>query len=227
LLQDLYHASGSEEGITMISPRFWKAHSPLILATIVFFVTSLLTSYIILTLTIQRTYSIPKYEGNYNPSTQGGDALGDSPEAWGFGNVGVFVGPRPGATNVSLDTVIYAYQSRTVSVILHFSPAIPIQRIKEEYEPLASRNTIFCPAELLQPDTTYNVSGFIMGESAWWTFTTGPSVTPQSDHDFLFYSYELGGFSILYASIATSIFVGIIRCSHWKQAVPKEEMNNG
>jgi hypothetical protein len=196
-----------------MSLPFWKAHSRLVIAVLIFFITSLITSYIILTLTIQRTYSIPSYEGNYNPLTQGGDALGDSPEAWGFGNVGVFVGPDPGATNVSLDTVIYAYQSRTVSVDLHFSPDIPIQRIREEYEPLASRNTIFCPAELLQPDTSYNVSGFIMGESAWWTFTTGSSVIPELDHDFLFFPYELWGFAIIAASIATSIFVVIIRSS--------------
>lgn len=203
-----------------------KAHSRLIIMVIVFFVISLLTSYIILSLTIQRTYSIPSYEGNYTSFTQGGDALGGPPEGSGFGYVGVFVGPRPGAINVSLDSVIYADQMRPVSVDLHVSPEVPIERIKEEHVGIASRVTVLCLGELLQPDTTYNVSGYLMGLSAWWTFTTGSSVIPQPEQECLLYPYEMWGFAIIASCIATSIFAVIIRHYHKLTKNRKESVLN-
>ena len=184
-----------------------KARAALILAVLIFFVTSLLISYTLITLTTQRVYSIPSNEGNYNSSTQGGDALGD---AENFGYVGVFVGPRPGATNVSLDTLIYVDQSRPVNVDLNVNPEISIWQIKEKYYPVASRVTILCSAELLQPNTTYNVSGSIMGLSAWWTFTTGSSVIPQPEYETVLSPYTWY-VAIIAALIATSIFALVAR----------------
>ena len=75
-----------------------------ILVIILFFITSILISYTVVTAATQRTNSIPNYEANPNNSTQGGQALGDENS---FIYVGVFVEPKPGATNVSLDTSIY------------------------------------------------------------------------------------------------------------------------
>jgi hypothetical protein len=188
--------------VNKISLPTKKARAPLILATLIFFATSLLTSYILIALTTQRVYSIPLNEASYNASTVGGEAFGNG-EGTLF--VGVFVGPRPGATDVSLDTVIYVDQSRPVSVDLHVNPEVPIEQTKEKYEAPASRVTILCPAELLQPNTTYNVSGSIMGLSAWWTFTTGSSVIPQPEHELVLSPYTWY-VAIVAASIATSVF---------------------
>jgi uncharacterized integral membrane protein len=191
-------AARNKEEANKTSSTTKKAHAPLILTILIFFVTSLLISYTLITLTTQRIYSIPSNEANYNSSTQGGDAFGDA-------GVGVFVGPRPGATNVSLDTVIYVDQLRPVNVDLNVNPEISIWQIKEKYYPVASRVTLICPAELLQPNTTYNVSGSIMGLSAWWTFTTATSVIPQPKYETVLSPYTWYA-AIIAALIATSIF---------------------
>lgn len=181
-----------------------------ILAVCIFFIASLLTSYVILALTTQRTYSIPSNKANYSSSTMGGEALvGIENDESPMPGVPVFLGPRPGATNVSLDTVVYVYQPRPVRVDLHLDPETTFSRIKNEDDPPFSRNTIFYPAELLQPNTTYNVSGSISGYSAWWTFTTASSVIPQTEYEYIS-SPHAWWIAIIAASIATLIFVTII-----------------
>jgi hypothetical protein len=195
----------------MVRNLFKKGHTPMVLTGVIFFVTSLLASYIIIAVITQRSFSVPSNEANYDSSTLGGEAFGNGE---GTLAVGVFVGPRPGATNVSLDTVIYVSQSRSVSVDLHVDPEVSIWQIKEKIEPPASRVTILCPAELLKPNTAYNVSGSIMGLSAWWTFTTGSSVTPQSEYEFVLSPYTWY-VAIAVASVATVVFVlTILRSQH-------------
>jgi hypothetical protein len=194
----------------MVTGRLKKGHTPLVLTGVIFFVTSLLASYVIIAVITQRAFSVPSNEANYDSSTLGGEAFG---RGEGTLFVGVFVGPRPGATDVSLDTVIYVDQSRPVSVDLHMDPEVSIWQIKEKFEPPASRVTILCPAELLQPNTIYNVSGSIMGLPAWWTFTTGSSVIPQPEYEFLSpYTWYV---TIAAASVATAIFaLTILRSQH-------------
>ena len=181
---------------------------------IVFFIISFLFAYFILTLlplsyTKQRAYSTPSNEGKVTSSTMGGgEALvGIDDDESLIPPVPVFLGPRPGATDISLDTVIYVYQTRPVSVELQLDPETEIARIENKNDPPASLNTIFYPAQPLQPNTTYNVSGSIMGYSAWWTFTTTSAIS-QPEYELLS-PYALW-IAIIAASIATSVFAKII-----------------
>lgn len=186
-----------------------KNKTPLILVIIIFFMTSLLTAYIAIILLPysyypERVYSTPTNEGNYNNSTQGGEASYSSFPLMSF------IGPRPGATNVSLDTVIYVYQTRPVKVEIQLDPETTFAKIEDKEDPPASRNTIFYPAQLLQPSTTYNVSGSIMNLPAWWTFTT-TSESSQVEYDSMLSPYAWW-IAVLAAFITTTIFTVII----WK-----------
>ena len=87
--------------------------------------------------------------------------------------------------------------------------------VKQEYTGLASRITTYYPDELLKPNTTYNVSGTIMNLSAWWTFSTGSSVTPQQDYEILLTPYA-GWIALIASIIATIIFIFIVRHSQMK-----------
>lgn len=91
---------------------------------------------------------------------------------------------------------------RPVSVDLQVSPKVS-WIIKEEHVGIASRITTFFPAELLQPETTYNVSGTLGGLSAWWTFTTASSVIPQTEYEYILSPYTWW-VAIIAAGIATS-----------------------
>ena len=178
-------------------------------AVIIFFITSLLISYIIIALTTQRAYSFPTNQGNFNSSTIGGEAQGDTER---FGYVGVFTAPEAGSTDVSLDTIIYVMETRPVAVNLQLNPKTSLQIEKVTFE-YPGRLTILYPDEHLQPNTTYNVSGSIMGLSAWWTFTTANSSIPQTEYD-MFLSPYAWWIAIITASIATTIFTKII----WKSS---------
>ena len=184
-----------------------------------FFVVCLFISYFLITVlpisySKQRVYSIPSNEANYTSSTRGGEALigiegDDSP----IPPVPVFLGPRPGATNVSLNTIIDVYQTRPVDVnSVKLDPEIAFARIENKYEGIASRDTIFYPAELLQPDTTYNVSCSIMGYSAWWTFTTASSFS-QPEYENILTPYALL-IAFAVSITATIIFTKRIRKSN-------------
>jgi hypothetical protein len=175
----------------------------IILTIIVFFLGTLLISYSIEALTINRAYSIPDNKGNYNNSTAGGEAFSDEYL------VPVFYGPCPGALNVSLDTLIYLYETRPVQANLKISPDVKIILVKQEYVGVASRITTYYPSENLKPNTTYNVSGTIGELSVWWTFTTGSSITPQQDYEYLLSPYTWW-IAIIAASIATTIFAKLI-----------------
>ena len=122
--------------------------------------------------------------------------------------VPVFLGPRPGATNISLDTVIYVYQTRPVSNNIELDPKTSFFKIENKHD-FASRNTIYYPAKLLEPNTIYNVSGSIMGYSAWWTFTTGSSVIPQSEYEYLLPT-DVWGIPILVSSVSSLVIIMII-----------------
>lgn len=176
-----------------------------ILIVIVFFLASLYSAYIVLTLTTQRVYSSPSYyTANINNSTRGGDYF-----EYFHGHSGpVFLGPDIGATNVSLDTYIYVFQTRRVDVDLQVNPKIPMYKTKEEVSGFYGSITYY-PAELLQPNTIYNVSGSIMKKSAWWTFKTASSVTPQQGYEYILSPYTWW-IAITAASIATIIFAKII-----------------
>ena len=186
-----------------------------VMLAMVFFIASLLISYLIIVVLPysyykQRAYSIPSNKGNYTSSTRGGEALigiegDDSP----IPPVPVFLGPRPGAINVSLNTIIDVYQTRPARVdFLKLDPEIAFARIENKHEGVASRDTIFYPAELLQPDTTYNVSCSIMGFSAWWTFTTA-SAFSQPEYENILTPYA---WWIAFAAsfIATIIFTRML-----------------
>ena len=195
------------------SPK--KKNKPIILAVIIFFLASLITSYIIIALTTQKTYSKPSNEANHNPSTIGGEAIGDTEY---FVNVGVLIGPAAGATDVSLDTIIYVIETRPVAVDLQLNPKTAVQ-VEKVIFGHPGRVTILYPDEHLQPNTTYNVSGSIMGLSAWWTFTTANSLIPQTEYE-IFLSPYAWWIAIIAASIATAIFAKII----WK--TPKANKKN-
>jgi len=185
-----------------------------IMLVLVFFSASLFISYLIITVLPysyykQRAYSIPSNKGDITSSTMGGKAL------TGMGDdenpippvPGIFLGPRPGATNVSLNTVIYVYQARPVNVDIEVDPKITFTKIEKKWEGF-SRDTTFYSVELLQPDTTYNVSGSIMGFSAWWTFTTA-SVFSQSEYEYVLTPYSWW-IAFAASSIATIIFTRML-----------------
>jgi len=146
-----------------------KTHLPLLFAaTIVFMVTLFLTHLAI-------TFATPEQMGYSTPSSAlpnssspdvGGEAFAE--DNW----VGVFLGPAPGDTDVPRDTVICVFETRPVGVDLHLTPETPVLRVTEEWDFLSVTKTMY-PKGLLQPGTTYNVSGTIMGLPAWWTFKTG------------------------------------------------------
>jgi len=177
--------------------------------TVIFFVASIFISYAFVALTLQRTYSIPDNEANYSNSTRGGEALtGEHP-------IPVMLNPHSGTTNVSLDTLIYLYETRPVSNNLTISPDVEIIEVTQEHVGQYSRITTYYPSENLRPHTTYNVSGTIMNLSAWWTFTTGSSVTPQQDYEILLSPYA-GWIALLVSIVATAIFIFIIKHSQLK-----------
>jgi hypothetical protein len=189
-----------------------KTHAPLILTVTIFFLASLLTAYLVIAFTPyaydkQRAYSIPSDLEYGDSSSSGGEAFtGDFP-------IPVLLGPPPGATNVSRDTIVYVFETRPVSTDLHLNPETPIARIEQEWSPPASRVTILYPAELLQPTTTYNVSGSIGGKSAWWIFTTAPG--PSQPRTEYILSPHVWWIAIAAATAATSIFgVTIWRTRH-------------
>jgi len=81
--------------------------------------------------------------------------------------------PQPGAgsTNISRDTAIWIDEPRPVRVEnLSLNPAVPC-KIRNNYY-IFSAYTEVLPTELLQPNTTYNVSAIVAGTPSWWTFTT-------------------------------------------------------
>ena len=176
----------------------------LVSITVIFFIASIFISYSFVTLTLQRTYSIPENEANYNNSTQGGEAItGEHP-------IPVMLNPHPGATNVSLDTLIYLYETRPVSNNLTISPNVEIIEVTQEHVGQYSRITTYYSSENLRPNTTYNVSGTIMNLSAWWTFTTGPTITPQQDYE-VYLTPDAWWIALIASIIATTSFVVIIK----------------
>ena len=181
-----------------------KAHAWFALAVIAVFVASLLVAYWVMTLLPmayyeQRVYSTPSSTfPPWNSSVAGGEAL--APEVL---PADVSIGPEAGSTNVSRDTLIYMHPTRPAHMEFNFTPEIEIARIAVEPD-FTTEITIFYPAGLLQPATTYNVSGSFRGASLWWTFTTGlePSQLPMER----ILSPNIWWIAVAAATIAASIF---------------------
>jgi hypothetical protein len=182
-----------------------KAHAPLVMAVIVVFLLSFFIAYFATTLTSWAYYEQRLYSEHLSLDfpLEGSSSVGG--EAFTDGNpVNVAVGPAPGDTNVSRDTVIFVDEVRPVHVDLHVTPEIPIARITKELEGFASEITRIYPAELLQHLTTYNVSGTIMGLPAWWAFTTGLEPEQPRMERILFPS--VWWIAVAAATLTTSIF---------------------
>jgi hypothetical protein len=106
--------------------------------------------------------------------------------AWQEQLLNVF--PLPGANNVSCDTSIIIDAARPERVWnISLSPNVAIAKdiyvLSSGFSPPSSVQTVY-PAGLLQPNTTYNVTGIVAGGwngqgnlPSWWIFTTssGPS----------------------------------------------------
>ena len=127
-----------------------------VLFPLIFFVACLFISYFLITVlpisyTKQRIYSSPSNEANYTSSTRGGEALigiegDDSPIPPGP----VFLGPRPGATNVSLNTIIDVYQTRPVDVnSVKLDPEIAFARIENKYEGISLSRYNILPCRII------------------------------------------------------------------------------
>jgi hypothetical protein len=117
---------------------------------------------------------------------------------------GIYLGPGPGAANVPRDTAILVYQLRAESVKnLVLNPETPIAYETQELDPPASRLTSFFPADLLQPETTYNVSVLIAGRPFSWNFTT--SAEPSSPQYSVHLAPQSAWVAVSSAIVATSI----------------------
>jgi len=93
--------------------------------------------------------------------------------------------PQPGAgsTNVSRDTTILIVEPRPIKIKnLTLSPPVPITIKSSDY--VFSAYMEAYPVDLLQPNTTYNVSAIVAGIPSWWIFTTSsePSQPSFSTH---------------------------------------------
>ncbi len=175
-----------------------------VLAAVTLFIVTFLIVYLAISLATpeQLGYSTPSDDmpTKLSPNV-GGEAF--APDNW----VGVFVvGPAPGDTNVPRDAYIYVYETRPVAVDLHLTPETSLARTTKEPDQPGSMSeiTTLYPAELLQPNTTYNVSGTIMGLSAWWTFKTSSEPTQSRMERILPQNTWL--IAIGTASLATLVF---------------------
>jgi hypothetical protein len=181
-----------------------KAHAPLVLVVIAVFLLSFFIAYFAMTLTPwayyeQRVYSMPSFDyPSGGSSGVGGEAFAE------YNLANVVLGPAPADTNVSRDTMISVDEGRPVHVDLHLTPETRIAKITKEEVGIASEITTLYPADLLQPATTYNVSGTIMGLSAWWTFTTG--LEPNQPRTERILLPQVWWIAIAAATLTTSIF---------------------
>jgi hypothetical protein len=158
---------------------FRKLGFTLLLLVAVFLI-SYLVAFFVISLTpygnvTERVYSTPQTPASYDPSSIGG--------AWE--NQLLYLIPGAGSTNVPRDTAIWIDEPRSVRVEnLSLSPEVPIVRTNEYYSSPPSAVITVYPAELLQPNTTYNVSAIVGGTPSWWIFTTSsePSQPTFSTH---------------------------------------------
>jgi hypothetical protein len=136
---------------------------------LIIFPATFLFSYYVISLTpygyvTERVYSNPQTQASNDPSDMGGAFLG---------NRLLYLVPGAGSTNISRDTAIWIEEPRPVKVEkIGLNPEVPIS-INDEHVsfPPSATITIY-PTELLQPNTTYNVSATVAGTPSWWTFTT-------------------------------------------------------
>jgi len=140
--------------------------------TLLLLVAVFLLSYLVVFFAISSTpygyYTEHVYSKPQTPSSYDYSNLGDQ-----WKNQLLTPMPEAGSTNVSRDTAIWIDEPRPVRVEnLSLSPEVPIATITDEHFPPASAIITVYPAELLQPNTTYNVSAIVAGQPAWWTFTT-------------------------------------------------------
>jgi hypothetical protein len=193
-----------------------KAHAPLALAVIAVFLLSFFIAYFATTLAPWAYYEQRLY--SEHPSLdfplEGSSSVGGEAFA-GYNLANVVLGPAPGDTNVSRDTVIFVDEVRPVHVDLHLTPETRIAKITKEEVGIASEITTLYPADLLQPATTYNVPGTIMGLSAWWAFTTGLEPEQPRMERILFPS--VWWIAVAAATLTTSIFTAGLWVALWRR----------
>lgn len=137
-----------------------------LLSYLVAFFAISLTPYGVVT---ERVYSNPQTQSSNDPSAMGGAFLG---------NQLLYLIPGAGATNVSRDTAVWIEEPRPVRIEkISLSPEVPIAISDEHVSFPPSATIAIYPAELLQPDTTYNVSAIVAGTPSWWIFTTASEPT--------------------------------------------------
>jgi hypothetical protein len=145
------------------------------------FLFSFSCSYLAISLTpygyvTERVYSKPQASANNEPSAMGGAFLG---------NQILYLMPEAGSTNVSRDTAIWIDEPRPVRVEnIRLSPEVAISRTDKHYPPASVAIAVY-PSELLQPNTTYNVSAVVADTPSWWSFTTSPEPNQYKSNTYL------------------------------------------
>jgi hypothetical protein len=171
-----------------------------VLLLIAVFLISFLVAFFAISLTpyghvIERVYSESPTSTSNDPSAIGG--------AW----QSELLSPQPaaGSTNVSRNTAIWIIEPRPVKIEnLTLSPPVPIAIKSNDY--VFSAYTEAYPAELLQPNTTYNVTATVGGTRSWWIFTTSSEPSQPA------FSTQLASYNIWIAFTA-AILVTLILIS--------------
>ena len=132
----------------------------------------------------------------------------DTSEMWA--NQDLSIGPAAGTRNVARNTVLVINEPRPVRVenITFNPPAAIAERLDEPFPVASAKITVF-PAELLEPNTTYNITAIIGNELVWWSFTTGTE--PQQQLNTVNTSTQTAmWYALAVATITTSVIAGCI-----------------
>jgi hypothetical protein len=144
----------------------------------------------------EHVYSYPQTQSSNDPSDMGGAFLG---------NQLLYLVPGAGSTNISRDTAIWIEEPRPVRVEkISLSQEVPISISDEHVSFPPSATITIYPTELLQPNTTYNVSATVAGTPSWWTFTTTSG--PQ---DYRFTTYLNPSLPWVAFAITVSVTLGL------------------
>jgi hypothetical protein len=130
-------------------------------------------------------------------------------------NMDITIGPRPNATDVSLDTTITidAFSSAAFND-LRITPEMSISNVAVEVSGPISYKQTYYPAQLLQPATTYTVLVIIRDKPVSWSFTT-TSQPYQPTTSFYLATYALW-IALSTAAIATLLAASVI----WRKKKP-------
>ena len=98
----------------------------------------------------------------------------------GWNNSFIYLEPNPGAVNVPRDTYLAIVGPRPVSRFnVSFGPDVTLARDDYKIYGGAGPSSVqeLYPADLLLPNTTYNVTALVSGIPSWWIFTTSSDPT--------------------------------------------------